>query len=160
MIIIDRFKHIEGRDVFIELCDLIKEYRMRFEVKKEDNEHSKTFYLPYFDNKDYFIKFEYAPYKGTFVPYRMTVYQNCGVTLGDDGLTIDTTNPTRIFYIGDKKITIHDWKKVKKNLIESIDFAIDKVDKVAEHYYEWTDGEVNPRLMYFESLRVKQKENS
>ena len=98
--------------------------------------------------------------KGTFVPYRMTVYQNCGVTLGDDGLTIDTTNPTRIFYIGDKKISIHQWKKVKKNLIEAIDFAIDKVDKVAEHYYEWTDGEVNPRLMYFESLRVKQKENS
>lgn len=160
MIIIDRFKHIEGREVFIELCDLIKEYRMRFEVKKEDNQHHKTFYLPYFDNKDYFIKFEYAPYKGTFVPYRMIVYQNCSVNLGDDGLTIDTTNSTRIFYIGDKKISIHQWKKVKKNLIEAIDFAIDKVDKVAEHYYEWTDGEVNPRLMYFESLRVKQKENS
>lgn len=157
MIIIDRFKHIEGRDVFIELCDLIKEYRMRFEVKKEDNEHSKTFYLPYFDNKDYFIKFEYAPYKGTSVPYRMIVYQNCGVTLGDDGLRINTTNPTRIPYVGDKKISIHQWKKVKKNLIEAIDFAI---DKVAERYYEWTDGEVNPRLMYFESLRVKQKENS
>lgn len=160
MIIIDRFKHIEGRDVFIELCDLIKEYRMRFEVKKEDNQHHKTFYLPYFDNKYYFIKFEYAPYKGTFVPYRMTVYQNCGVTLGDVGLKIDTTNPTLIFYNGDKKISIHQWKNVKKNLIEAINLAIDKVDKVAEHYYEWTDGEVNPRLMYFESLRVKQKENT
>lgn len=160
MIIIDRFKHIDGRDVFIELCDLIKEYRMRFVLKKEDNEHHKRFYLPYFDNKDYFIEFEYAPYKGTFVPYRVTVYQNCGVTLGADGLKIDTTNLTRISLIGDKKISIHQWKKIKKNLIEAICFAIEKVDKIAEHYYEWTDGETNPRLMYFESLRTKQKENS
>lgn len=159
MIIIDRFKHIDGRDVFIELCDLIREYRMRFEVKKEDNEHSKTFYLPYFDNKDYFIKFDYATFKGTFVPYRMIVYQNCGVTLGDDGLTIETTNSARIFYIGDEKITVHKWKKIKKKIIESIDFAIEKVEKVAEHYYDWTDGEINPRMMYFESLRVKQKES-
>lgn len=155
MFLIDHFRKVSGETVFRELCDIIRQYKLRFDIVKTDVEHKKKFCLPYFNDNDWFIEFTYAPYSGTYVPTDIAVCQNVRISLAGKGLTCDTYNG-EVFSYGSEKIRLSQWKKVKKRLIAALDFSIDVLDQIADKYSAWTDEEMDTSLLRFESIRGRR----
>lgn len=155
MFLIDHFRRISSETVFRELCDIIRQYKLRFDIIKNEDEHKKEFYLPYFNTHDWFIRFTYAPYSGTYVPIEMSVCQKASITLRRKGLSCETFNP-EYFYYFNERIRLSRWKRVKKNLIAALDFSIDTLDEIADKYSAWTSEGMDTSLLRFESIRGRR----
>ena len=163
MSIFDHFRSISGAEIYRETCDLIKEYRLKYQVEavvptddpeeqaKRHKMKRKSFYLDSFANKDWFIQFKYAPVNGKFLPIITRICQVSNILITEEGIKCNPDNVACFAYNMD--YCLADWKKVKKRLIRALEYALDTGNRVQEHWGDWLAGEEDKTLIHYEQAK-------
>lgn len=163
MSIFDNFRSISGAEIYRETCDLIKEYRLKYQVEavvptddpeEQEKRHKmkrKSFYLDGFANRDWFIQFKYSPVNGKFLPYLTCVCKMTSIRITEDGIKCYPDRFACFSY--NEKYCLADWKKTKKKLIKALEYALDTGDRVQEHWGDWLAGEEDKTLIHYEQAK-------
>lgn len=163
MSIFDNFRTISGAEIYRETCDLIKEYRLKYQVEavvptddpeeqaKRHKMKRKSFYLDSFANKDWFIQFKYAPVNGKFLPYLTRICKTPNILITEDGIKCNPNDLACFAYNG--SYCLADWKNVKKKLIRGIEYALDTANRVQEHWGDWLADEEDKTLIHYEQAK-------
>lgn len=163
----DSFKKIDGRTIYREITEIIKAYRLRFEIIKEDGFNRKYFYLPEYnkskghDHYDGFIKLYFGVFEDTFVPVSVEIARNVSVYFTEQsGSVAKPCNLVEYVYGESWKYKLSKWKRDKKKLIEALDYAIERYAERHSDYIDWINGNVGTDEIHFESLKkLPKKEN-
>lgn len=160
----DRFKKIDGRTIYREITEIIKFYRLRFELRKtEDDEKKKLFYLTGFDkhkNKEYhtpFITIAFGPIGGAIVPVGVKIHLHVNTLFNDAGIFCDPIEDDSATYFYSDTYRLDKWKKDKKQLVEAIEFSIKTLDDYFAKYEDWIEGRVGLEEIHFESMNPNKK---
>ena len=163
MSIFDNFRSISGAEIYRETCDLIKEYRLKYQVEavvptddpeEQEKRHKmkrKSFYLDSFANKDWFIQFRYAPVNGKFLPIITRICKKTYVVISEDGIKCNPDNVVCFAY--NANYCLADWKDVKKRLIRGLEYALDTANRVQAHWGDWLAGEEDKTLIHYEQAK-------
>lgn len=163
MSIFDNFRSISGAEIYRETCDLIKEYRLKYQVEavvptddpeEQEKRHKlkrKSFYLDDFANKDWFIQFKYTPVNGKFLPYLTRICKTSNILITEEGIKCISSSIACFAYNG--SYCLADWKDAKKRLIEALEYALDTANRIQEHWGDWLAGEEDKTLVHYEQAK-------
>lgn len=160
MSIFDNFRSISGAEIYRETCDIIKEYRLKYQVEavvptddpeEQEKRHKmkrKSFYLDSFENKDWFIQFKYAPVNGRFLPYLTRICKTSNIEISEEGIKCSPDDLACFAY--NENYCLADWNEVKTKLINGLEHALDTANLVQEHWGDWLAGEEDKTLIHYE----------
>lgn len=163
MSIFDHFRSISGAEIYRETCDLIKEYRLKYQVEavvptdnleeqaKRHKMKRKSFYMDSFANRDWFIQFKYAPVNGKFIPYITRICKVSNILITEEGIKCNPDDVAAFAY--NANYCLADWKEVKKKLIRALEYALDTANRVQEHWGDWLSGEEDQTLIHYEQAK-------
>ena len=163
MSIFDYFRSISGAEIYRETCDLIKEYRLKYQVEavvqtdnpeEQEKRHKlkrKSFYLDGFADRDWFIQFKYCPVNGKFLPIITRICKTVNILITEDGIKCNPDNLACFAY--NSSYCLADWKRAKKKLIKALEFALDTGNRIQEHWGDWLDGEEDKSLIHYEQAK-------
>lgn len=163
MSIFDNFRSISGAEIYRETCDIVKEYRLKYQVEavvptddpeEQQKRHKmkrKSFYLDSFANRDWFIQFGYAPVNGKFLPFLVRICKSPNIVISEEGIKCNPEDISIFAY--DEEYCLADWKKAKKQLIAAIEYALDTGNIVQSHWGDWLAGEEDKTLIHYEQAK-------
>lgn len=149
MFIIDYFRKISTMDIFREVSEIIRTYYMRSHFKRDERNNYKSFYLEGFDNDDFFIAIDYMPYGGENVPSTIHLAQGVDVVHGYEGLMAKPKELVKIFVFY-QTYRLSEWKKIKRDLIGAIEYAIQSKADMDVQLAEWIEEKKDPKTIVLE----------
>lgn len=167
MSILDYFRKISGAEIYKETCDLIRLYRLKYQVEAvvptEDPKElerrrkmkRKSFYLDWFANHGMFVQFRYCPVDMNFLPIQTVISRKVEIKLTENGVICEPWD--FVVYNYQHKYCLRDWKRDKKKLAKAIEFALDTPDWIHRNWGDWLSGAEDKSVIHYEAAKKPLK---